>query len=172
MRDEGDIDDLFPPENFAMVDSGIYRSSFPLKKNFPFLRKLKLKSILTLIMEEYPSINREFLSSEGINLFQVGIVGNKEPFKHIPHSDVRKALKFINDTQNRPVLIHCNKGKHRTGCLVGCYRKTQKWCYSSIFDEYIRFAVPKSRLVDQRYIELFRDDLELDETEGVNIEPD
>ncbi|KAH9749715.1 Tyrosine-protein phosphatase DSP1 [Citrus sinensis] len=45
--------------------------------------------------------------------------------------------------------------KHRTGCLVGCLRKLQKWCLSSIFDEYQRFAAAKARLSDQRFIELF-----------------
>lgn len=53
------------------------------------------------------------------------------------------------------VLIHCNKGKHRTGCLVGCIRKLQHWTYVSIFDEYRRFSYPKSRSMDQQFIELF-----------------
>ncbi|RKO82794.1 protein-tyrosine phosphatase, partial [Blyttiomyces helicus] len=53
------------------------------------------------------------------------------------------------------VLIHCNKGKHRTGCLVGCLRKLQHWSYTSIFDEYRRFSHPKSRSMDQQFIELF-----------------
>ena len=52
--------------------------------------------------------------------------------------------------------IHCNKGKHRTGCLVGCLRKVQHWALSSIFDEYIRHSSPKQRQMDQQFIELFR----------------
>lgn len=34
------------PENFSMVVDGVYRSSFPRPENFPFLEKMKLKSIL------------------------------------------------------------------------------------------------------------------------------
>ncbi|CAN1232690.1 Tyrosine-protein phosphatase DSP1, partial [Linum perenne] len=45
--------------------------------------------------------------------------------------------------------------KHRTGCVVGCLRKLQKWCLSSIFDEYQRFAAAKARVSDQRFMELF-----------------
>lgn len=37
---------LIPPENFNMVCKHIYRSSFPKKKHFQFLEKLKLKSVL------------------------------------------------------------------------------------------------------------------------------
>ena len=39
---------------------------------------------------------------------------------------------------------------------MGCIRRTQGWGLSSIFDEYIRFASTKARIVDQRYIEFFR----------------
>ena len=38
--------DLIPPENFAVVSSGVYRSGFPLRKNFPFMQTLRLKTIL------------------------------------------------------------------------------------------------------------------------------
>lgn len=37
---------LIPPENFTMVCQHVYRSSFPKKKHFKFLEKLKLKSVL------------------------------------------------------------------------------------------------------------------------------
>jgi len=40
--------------------------------------------------------------------------------------------------------------QHRTGCLVGSLRKVQKWAFSSIFDEYIRFSAPKPRMMDQQ----------------------
>lgn len=59
------------------------------------------------------------------------------------------------DKRNHPMLIHCNKGKHRTGCLVGCLRKLQHWSYTSIFEEYRLFSYPKSRSMDQQFIELF-----------------
>lgn len=38
--------ELYPPENFAMVMPGVYRSGFPKKQNFEFLKKLKIKTIL------------------------------------------------------------------------------------------------------------------------------
>ena len=33
------------------------RSAFPLRKNFPYLERIGLKSVLTLILEEYPAAN-------------------------------------------------------------------------------------------------------------------
>ena len=69
--------ELFPPDNFTLVQEGIYRSSFPKKKNFEFLKRLNLKSVLTLILEEYPSQNSEFLNENGIKFYQFGVPGNK-----------------------------------------------------------------------------------------------
>ncbi|KAF2546126.1 hypothetical protein F2Q70_00019412 [Brassica cretica] len=146
---------LIPPLNFSMVDNGIFRSGFPDPANFSFLQTLGLRSIIYLCPEPYPESNTQFLKSNGITLFQFGIEGNKEPFVIIPDQKIRKALNVLLDEKNHPVLIHCKRGKHRTGCLVGCLRKLQKWCLTSIFDEYQRFAAAKARVSDQRFMEIF-----------------
>uniref|UniRef100_A0A0A9CXX1 diphosphoinositol-polyphosphate diphosphatase n=1 Tax=Arundo donax TaxID=35708 RepID=A0A0A9CXX1_ARUDO len=146
---------LVPPLNFAMVNHGVYRSGFPDVSNLPFLESLRLRSVLCLCPEPYPEANLEFLRAHGIRLFQLGIDGSKEPFVNIPEDRIREALKVILDVRNHPVLIHCKRGKHRTGCVVGCLRKLQRWCLTSIFDEYQRFAAAKARISDLRFIELF-----------------
>ncbi|KAG6717596.1 hypothetical protein I3842_04G108600 [Carya illinoinensis] len=171
---EGDChaeDSFIPPLNFAMVDNGIFRSGFPDFANFSFLQTLGLRSIIYLCPEPYPEANMEFLKSNGIKLFQFGIEGYKpfsdhilgsqnfyimlEPFVNIPDNMIHEALKVVLDVRNHPVLIHCKRGKHRTGCLVGCLRKFQSWCLTSVFDEYQRFAAAKARVSDQRFMELF-----------------
>ncbi|XP_022714430.1 probable tyrosine-protein phosphatase At1g05000 [Durio zibethinus] len=149
-------EELFvPPLNFAMVDNGVFRSGFPDSANFSFLQSIGLRSIIYLCPEPYPETNNEFLKANGIRLFQFGIDGCKEPFVNIPEETIREALKVVLDVKNHPLLIHCKRGKHRTGCLVGCLRKLQRWCLSSIFDEYQRFAAAKARVSDQRFMERF-----------------
>ncbi|CAN6574209.1 unnamed protein product [Malus baccata var. baccata] len=155
-EDDVCADDLFiPPLNFSLVDNGIFRSGFPESANFSFLQTLGLGSIICLCPEPYPEANMEFLKSNGIKLFQFGIDGYKEPFVNIPDDTIREALKVVLDVRNHPVLIHCKRGKHRTGCLVGCLRKLQRWCLTSVFDEYQRFAAAKARVADQRFMEMF-----------------
>ncbi|XP_074584181.1 inositol diphosphatase DSP1-like [Curcuma longa] len=146
---------LVPPLNFAMVDYGVYRSGFPDDNNFRFLRSLHLRSVLCLCPEPYPEENLNFLRANGIKLFQIGIEGCKEPFVNIPEDTIREALKVVLNVGNHPLLIHCKRGKHRTGCLVGCLRKLQRWCLASIFDEYLRFAAAKARISDQMFMERF-----------------
>ncbi|OMO76873.1 Protein-tyrosine phosphatase, SIW14-like protein [Corchorus capsularis] len=153
---ERDGEELFvPPLNFAMVDNGVFRSGFPDSANFVFLQSLGLRSIIYLCPEPYPEANIEFLKANGIRLFQFGIDGCKEPFVNIPEETIKEALKVVLDVKNHPLLIHCKRGKHRTGCVVGCLRKLQRWCLSSIFDEYQRFAAAKARVSDQRFMETF-----------------
>ena len=84
-----DLEEFYPMENFSLVSGGIYRSAFPKKRNFGFLKKLGLKSILTLILEDYPELNTKFLDENNIQLFQFGVAGNKEPFVDIPEDKVR-----------------------------------------------------------------------------------
>ncbi|PRQ40951.1 putative protein-tyrosine-phosphatase [Rosa chinensis] len=151
-------DDLFlePPINFSMVDDGIFRSGFPQPSNFPFLETHRLRSVIYLCPEPYPEENLEFIRSQDIQLFQFGIEGKKEPCVcNVPIDTILEALKVLIDVRNHPVLIHCKRGKHRTGCLVGCLRRFQNWCLSSVFEEYQRFAGAKSRTTDLRFIEAF-----------------
>ncbi|XP_022152829.1 probable tyrosine-protein phosphatase At1g05000 [Momordica charantia] len=152
--DDGD-DVLVPPSNFSMVEDGIFRSGFPQPPNFPFLKTLNLRSIIYLCPEPYPEENLEFLRANNIKLFQFKIEGKKEPYVSIPKDDILEALKILIDVRNHPILIHCKRGKHRTGSLVGCLRKFQNWCLTSVFEEYQRFAGMKSRTTDLQFIETF-----------------
>ena len=101
-----------------------------------------------------------------IRLISFGVDGNKWPFKEIDDDLMRSILKEVLNENNRPLLIHCNKGKHRTGSVVGCLRKLRGWSLSSIFTEYILFASPKFRWEDQIFIEAFSAvDMETDDSQ-------
>ncbi|GAB5361755.1 hypothetical protein AAMO2058_000739900 [Amorphochlora amoebiformis] len=146
---------LHPPVNFSMVVKGIYRSGFPTKKNFPFLTTLRLRSIIYMCEEEYPPANLDFIRRHGIKLLHYGGTGNKEPFLLMKTSTTRLAVEAATNPKNQPVLIHCNQGKHRTGCVVGCIRKKMKWSLAAIFNEYRMVSRPKERFLDEQFIELF-----------------
>lgn len=111
--------------------------------------------MLTLVPESMPDNVLEFYEKNGITLYQFGVPGNKEPFVDIPEDKIALALATLLDRKTHPILVHCNKGKHRTGCLIGCLRKIQHWSHISICEEYRRFAHPKARALDQQFIELF-----------------
>ncbi|KAG5487490.1 hypothetical protein LSCM1_07445 [Leishmania martiniquensis] len=146
---------LVPTINFSMVCPGVYRSGYPTKKNYSFLCALRLRSILYLCPEDYAESNLKFCEEKGIHVLRFPTEGNKEPFCDISEPLMHRILSAICDTRNLPVLIHCNKGKHRTGTVVACLRHLQGWSLVSIFEEYKRFASDKARVGDQQYVELY-----------------
>lgn len=83
MAYQDEIEDLLAPENFSMVEIGVYRSSFPRSKNIPFLRSLGLRAVVALIPEDYPVHMTDFYKQSGVKLISHGLDGNKWPFKEI-----------------------------------------------------------------------------------------
>ncbi|CCF51534.1 hypothetical protein NDA14_005671 [Ustilago hordei] len=144
---------IVPPLNFSMVSRGIYRSGHPNERNFEFLRRLNLKSVLYLGTEDYRSNMTNWTASQNIRAFHLRLAINKEPTAEMDEVDVVKALQLILKPENWPILIHCNKGKYRVGCIVGLVRRLQGWSHTSIFEEYSRFAGTK--ISDLEYIEVF-----------------
>ena len=59
------------------------------------------------------------------------------------------------DTSNHPLYIHCNQGKHRTGCVVACLRKVQGVPVEEVIQEYVAYSYPKHRPGDIALIEAF-----------------
>lgn len=70
----------------------------------------------------------------------------------IPPQTMHQILEVLLDTRNHPVLLHCNQGKHRTGCVVAAMRMVSGWTPSRAVDEYRHFAEPKVRDGDVEYI--------------------
>ncbi|PYI06656.1 hypothetical protein BO78DRAFT_418568 [Aspergillus sclerotiicarbonarius CBS 121057] len=143
------------PANFAEVVKGIYRSAFPHLWNLPALKKLGLKTIITLVDEPYPPSHVVFMKENGITHHRILVQANKDPDVKIPDAVMCRILALLLDRGNHPILIHCNKGKHRTGCVVGCFRKLQGWESRDIINEYFRHSYPKSRLLDEKFINEF-----------------
>ncbi|RKP24516.1 tyrosine phosphatase family-domain-containing protein [Syncephalis pseudoplumigaleata] len=139
---------LVPPLNFALVEAGIYRSGHPNPKNYRFLEKLGLRSIIFLAKEDYPPDMLEWTRQHSIAFYQYRTAGNKEPFTEMDPDRVAGLLSLMLDVRNHPMLVHCNKGKHRVGCLIGCLRKLQNWSLTSILAEYKRLAA-KQNIADE-----------------------
>ncbi|KAK9240643.1 tyrosine phosphatase family-domain-containing protein [Lipomyces kononenkoae] len=153
---------LVPPLNFAMVTSGIYRSGHPLPINFPFLEKLKLKTIIYLGEHDLRQVNVDWATKNNIKIFHFRMENCKLPFVENDPDAIAAALQVVVDGRNFPILMHSNKGKHRVGVLVGAMRKIlQRWSYASIFDEYGQFAAGKEDS-DIEFIEIFNVDLQYD----------
>ncbi|KAI3944425.1 hypothetical protein MKW98_006586 [Papaver atlanticum] len=92
------VDGFIAPYNFSVVESGVYRCSFPDSSNFSFIETLNLRSILCLCPDPYLEER------------------TKEP-SAVSKDMITEALEVLLDVRNHPILIHCKHGKHRTGCI-------------------------------------------------------
>lgn len=138
------------PVNFGIVVPGVYRSSFPQAEDYGFIEGLKLKTIVTLVQKEFPESYGEFIENNGIKHCVFDMKGTKK--EDIPIATMRSILRLVLDTQNHPLLIHCNHGKHRTGCVVAIVRKISGWDLGNVLNEYKNYAEPKVRDCDVKYI--------------------
>lgn len=152
-----------PPLNFSLVEEGIYRSGHPVPVNFPFLKKLNLKTVIYLGDKEDNFEYYNFLKDENIKFEYIKMKSSEEPFILNDPNAILKALEIIVNIDNYPILIHSNKGKHRIGVLVGIMRKIlQGWSITGIFNEYDKFANGKGES-DIEFIEIFQEPIKVDE---------
>lgn len=144
-----------PPVNYGAVQDGqVFRSAFPRADNISFLRELKIKTVLCLVDTELSQECSTFIDETDAQRIRLDIAPNKNgEIKTSLHS-IYDALLVILDVANYPLHIHCNQGRHRTGCVVACLRRLQGWPMKEILEEYEAYAFPKVREGD---IKLIRD---------------
>jgi len=148
---------LIPPANFGMVEVDLTRSGMPNELNFSFLAQLRLKTIVYLAHEEIPASLDQFIAEQNIRLITLvpDDVEVARQWRPISDEVVYEAFRVLLDTEKYPVHVMCFGGRHRTGTMIGCVRKLQRWFLSSIFEEYQMYATNKGRLVNEQFIELF-----------------
>lgn len=143
------------PTNFQTIAPGLYRSSYPSIAHFNCLEDLGLKTIVTLVPFPLSLEYANFITSSGIIHHQIGILANKDAEVYSPTETVHRVLEIMLDPSNYPMLIHCNKGKHRTGCMTACFRKVCGWTDEAVIEEYVKYSTPKDRELDKAFIRRF-----------------
>ncbi|KAF2721440.1 hypothetical protein K431DRAFT_284812 [Polychaeton citri CBS 116435] len=147
---------LTPPVNYGTVTRDkVFRSAFPAEKNVDFMRSIGIKSIVCLVDTEPSQAYTDYVDGSKLACFSVQVEANKEGRSGTTAESMYEALMFILDGRNHPVMIHCNQGRHRTGCLVACLRLMQGWSLDDAIIEYNTYASPKSRPGDIAFIRSF-----------------
>ena len=151
---------LIPPSNFGFVEQDLYRSSLPTQSNFSFLQTLHLKTVVYLSQDEPSSLFLEFLKEQNVKFCPLLSPDSKAASQRFSEQLALDALEIILDPDAYPILVCCTMGIHRTGAVIGCFRKLQKWSLNAIFDEFRRFyGTGKPSDIHEQFIELF--DVEL-----------
>lgn len=143
------------PANFAQIGPGIYRASYPQAAHFAALQPYKLKTIITFVPNDIPLDYQAFMRTDGIKHYQIHVLANKQHDVFTDDTVVNKIIRLMLEPANLPMLIHCNKGKHRTGCMTACFRKVTGWSTEACIREYEKYSKPKMRELDKDFITRF-----------------
>jgi tyrosine-protein phosphatase SIW14 len=111
-----------------------------------------LTSASTLVDTDPSESYQQWMIDSGIKQKLVGIAPNKDGNVATTVESICEAVLFAMDSANHPLYIHCNQGKHRTGCVVACLRKIEGMPMQDIIDEYRTYSGAKWRIGDIEFI--------------------
>lgn len=128
-------------ENFGEVAPGIFRGAQPTKEGYESLRKLGVKTIVSLreLHSEKDAVLAAGLEPVAIPL-QADVRGAVPPRPE----DVARFLSVLRDPAKKPVFFHCAHGKDRTGTMCAIYRmEVEGWTPDLAFLEMEAFGFNK-----------------------------
>ncbi|KAG0553783.1 hypothetical protein M758_12G039700 [Ceratodon purpureus] len=154
---------LIPPFRYAIVEDAFFRGAYPTIKNFRFLRRLHLKTLVSLTPEAHPNRDmREFCEHEGITVHNFFVDKFQGDGVTLTNAKVIQVLQIIINPENLPVYVHCLDGTHVTGVVVMCFRKLQSWNLSTSTAEFCQFEKDgEISREESQFVESFRGEIEV-----------
>ncbi|KAL2620902.1 hypothetical protein R1flu_001107 [Riccia fluitans] len=153
---------LIPPFRYAIVEESFYRGAYPTIKNYRFLRRLHLKTIVSMTPEPHPNRDMlEFCEHEGITSRHF-YVDKFQDVVTLSNAKVLQILQIIIRPDNLPLYLHCLDGTHVVGLVVMCFRKLQSWNLSTSAAEFCSFQ--KSGEIsreESQFVEAFKGEIEI-----------
>jgi len=131
---------VIPPLRFNMVEEGLYRGAYPTLRSLRFLRRLKLRTILSLIPEEPTSDLSEFCSKEHIQLRYIHCDKFKGDKVTLSPQDVMSVLDAMVNPEIHPLYVHCLDGRNVVGVCCMQLRRVQGWAPEAYKREHLRWT--------------------------------
>lgn len=154
-------DPLIPPFRFAAVEEDLFRGAYPTLKNFRFLKRLQLRTILSLVPEKPTGDLEELCAALDVKLTHIEVNKSADSVT-LTHEQAVTCLKAICDASNLPLYVHCLDGANTTGLVVMALRKLQNVNAEEAIAEFVRHSRNNEFSHDEdRFLAKFRD-FELD----------
>lgn len=167
-------DPLTPPLKFSTVQPNLYRGAYPREINFPFLKTLELKTIISLTPSPItPETDRklyDFAIENNIRVVHLECAHlgkGKKRGVPIGYSAILEALNLMIHKEHSPIYIHCLNGGQVTSLVIACLRKVQFWSSIAIFNEFINFT-SNITVNDRSFVEGFKGEISLNSKDKVD----
>jgi len=121
-------------DNFCKVEENFYRGAYPTKQGLQYLKQLGIKTIVDF-RNPGRAVSQERRLAQGLGIKYINIPFG---FFRMPPEDsqIRKFINIVEDPANRPIFVHCQHGKDRTGMMVATYRiVVQDWPKEKAYQE-------------------------------------
>ncbi len=118
----------------------MYRGAYPTLPNFRFLRRMKLKTIISVIPEKPTSDLSDFCVHEGITHHTYHAEKYSSDSVTIAPATIAAILQLILNKDNLPIYMHCLDGANVIGIVVMVLRKLQNWTKLATLQEFCRFT--------------------------------
>jgi protein tyrosine/serine phosphatase len=117
------IGDLPGLSNLFKVSDELYRGAQPEEAGYAQLKKLGVKTVVSLRTFHRDRSDREACRKHGLRYVNITVQA-WEP----EDDEVIELLEVVTNPQNQPVFIHCKHGSDRTGMMSAIYRiAVQGW---------------------------------------------
>lgn len=128
-------------ENATGSSQSVYRGSFPRSRHLFFLRRLRIKTILSLTPKPIESVDKEvseWCEKHNVTVRHIRCDKPKDDGGGLSRENAAKALTHVLDKRNLPLYIHCLDGLSVSTLLVAVLRKVQAWSTAAIQNEMVR----------------------------------
>lgn len=134
------ICDLFlPPGFYGIVEGDLYRGSYPAGRNYPFIRSLGLRTIVSVTPEAPDQKLLEFCNTNSIKSYHMRVEIPDDKVT-LTYNKLSQILVLVSSPGLRPMYVHCTDGVRVMGIIFMCFRKIQDWSLGSITNECARYT--------------------------------
>jgi tyrosine-protein phosphatase SIW14 len=136
--------------NFHKVSDTLYRGAQPLNGAARKLAELGVKTVINLRGEaEQTEQERKEAEAAGLHYFSVPMPGLSAPADY----EVARVMAIIDNPENQPVFIHCQRGSDRTGTIGAIYRISHDgWTAERALAEAKTYGMSWAEIGMKRYI--------------------
>lgn len=125
------------PDEFSIVEAGLFSARVISECSFPFIRSLNLKTIVLLDPGAPSQSTVDFVESENINLVhlipETWRSSHESSQQHQTWTTISEGLKYCLDERHYPLMVVSGGG------LRPLIRKLQNWTLSAVLNDYNSF---------------------------------
>ena len=139
--------------NFHTTREGVlYRSGQPRGLGLEFVRLYGIRTLINLRKPDSRGTPEEkaFAAEKGLHFYNFSIGSSREEIDQT----VKRFLAIVDDKSHWPVLVHCSRGKERSGVLTAIYRiEHDHWSNEDALEETYRLGLERGHMpIPENYI--------------------